>query len=196
MSRLAACALALVASGCATIAPPPAKQEWPERRAELQALAQWGLDGRVALAAGQEGFSGGLDWRQWGEVADIALRGPMGGAATLIHVDEGGYVVTDRRGVTYRDAEAQRFIEKNLRLAVPLPIREMRYWLVGAPMPGAPHSETLGEGARLASLDQSGWRVEYGGYATVGELALPERIEITAGDVRLRVVVANWRLGS
>jgi outer membrane lipoprotein LolB len=196
MSRLAACLLALVASGCATVAPPSEEQEWPARRAELQSLVQWGLDGRVALAAGAEGFSGGLDWRQWGSVADIALRGPMGGAATLIHVDGGEYVVTDRRGVTYRDAEARRFIENNLGLEVPLPIREMRYWLVGAPMPGAPHSETLGDDARLASLDQSGWRVEYGGYAAVGELVLPERIEITAGDIRLRVVVANWRLGS
>lgn len=195
MSRFAAAALALLAAGCATVAP-PAMRDWPSRRAELQALADWSLDGRIALAAAGEGFSGGLDWRQSGERAEIVLRRPMGGAAFLIHVEGADYVVTDAHGTTYDGEDARRVLERGLGPDVPLPVAEMRYWLVGTPAPGAPYLEALGDDQRLASLDQSGWRVIYDRYGVVGTLALPRRIEMTAGDTRLRVVVADWRFGN
>ena len=196
MRRLGACVLALLVAGCATTLPPDVARAWPERRAELQALEQWQCEGRIALAAGEEGFSGALDWRQRGREAEITLRGPMGGDAILIHVDGTAYEVTDRSGTRYGGEDARRFLEQSLGPEAPLPISEMRYWLVGAPAPGVPHSETLDANERLAGLDQSGWRVRYDRYAPVGELALPRRIEMTAGDMRLRVVVANWRFGS
>ena len=67
--------------------------------------------------------------------------------------------------------------------------------LVGAPAPGSPHRESLGADQRLASLEQSGWRVGYTAYRGVGELALPSRMEITTAGLRLRILVADWRLG-
>ena len=112
--RVAAVAVALLAGGCATTPPQVQTEDWPERRAALQALDDWNLDGRVAVAAGDDGFSGGLNWEQRGEKAEITLRGPMGGAAILIRVDGAQTVVTDERGVTYDGEEARRFIEQNL----------------------------------------------------------------------------------
>jgi outer membrane lipoprotein LolB len=70
----------------------------------------------------------------------------------------------------------------------------MRYWLVGTPAPGAPHEETLGDDRRLARLSQSGWQVRYDRYASVGDVALPARMEMTTEGLRLRVVVSDWRL--
>ena len=193
--RLAAGTVALLASGCATMTAPIQTGDWAERRAELQTLDDWYLKGRVAVAAGTEGFSGGLGWEQRGEKAEIELRGPMGGAAILIHVAGVEYVVTDERGRTYDGEDARQFIEDKFSPGSPLPIVEMRYWLVGAPAPGSPYREIIGEAGSLAGLEQSGWIVRYDRYRAVGRLALPERLEMTTVGLRLRVAVSDWRFG-
>jgi outer membrane lipoprotein LolB len=192
--RVAAVAVALLAGGCVTTPPQVQTGDWTERRAALQALDDWNLDGRVAVAAGVDGFSGGLNWQQRGEKAEITVRGPMGGAAILIRVDGVQTVVTDERGVTYDGEEAREFIKQNLGPESPLPIAEMRYWLVGVPAPGSPHDETLGDDRRLSSLTQSGWQVRYDRYESVGALTLPARMDMTTQGLRLRVAVSEWRL--
>ncbi|HTL50887.1 MAG TPA: lipoprotein insertase outer membrane protein LolB [Steroidobacteraceae bacterium] len=192
--RIAAAAVLVLASGCATLPPAPETADWPTRRAALQALPGWALNGRIAVAAGENGFSGGLEWAQDGERADIALSGPMGGARLRIRVDRETFSVTDDRGNTYSGEEAERFVAERIGPGEPLPVSQMRYWLVGAPAPGTPDEETLGDGERLASITQSGWQVRFDRYATVGEIALPDRLEMTTEGLRLRVVVSRWRL--
>jgi outer membrane lipoprotein LolB len=192
--RAAAIAVLLLAGGCATLPPAEGPGDWPARRAALQSLDDWRLNGRIAVAAGSDGFSGGFDWAQAGERADIALSGPMGGTRLLIRVDGGHLEVTDERGASYAGEEAERLVAERIGPGHPLPVAAMRYWLVGAPAPDAPHDETLGDEGRLASLGQSGWRVRYDRYEPVGALALPARLEMTTEGLRLRVVVSNWRL--
>ena len=79
-------------------------------------------------------------------------------------------------------------------MGAPLPVAELRYWLVGVPAPGLAHQETVGDDGRLAGLEQAGWRLRYSRYAAVGGLALPVRIEIESETARLRLVVSSWRL--
>lgn len=193
--RLAAVAVLVLAGGCATlpIPPPLPSDDWPARRAALQALDAWTLDGRIAVAAGENGFSGGFDWAQQGERADVALSGPMGGAGLEIHV-EGDALSVNLRGETYSGDDARRLIEERIGPGHALPVAEMRYWLVGAPAPDVSHEETLGDDRRLASLAQSGWQVRYERYDSVAGRALPARLEMTTEGLRLRVVVSRWRL--
>ena len=77
--RLAALSLVLLAGGCATLPAPAPVDDWPARRAALQALDAWALDGRIAVAAGDDGFSGSFDWEQAGDRAEVALSLPLGG---------------------------------------------------------------------------------------------------------------------
>jgi outer membrane lipoprotein LolB len=190
-ARLAACAAALLASGCATL-PPPGEGDWPARRGALQALTDWTLTGRVAVAAGEQGFSGGLRWRQAGTRAELDLRGPFGGTALAVRLDGEAITVTDASGATLGGEEARRITREYV--GAPLPLPELRYWLVGVPAPDSAFRETLGANARLAALEQAGWRVRYTRYAAApGGQVLPDRIELTAGDVRLRLAVSDWR---
>ncbi|MDP9200210.1 MAG: lipoprotein insertase outer membrane protein LolB [Pseudomonadota bacterium] len=194
MSRaaVAASAALLVVTGCATLPEPAAPGDWDARRAELQALDRWTLSGRVAVADGDEGFSGGLTWSQSGTRADVELRGPVGGAALVIRVDGSGFSVTDPHGEVFTGDRARELVA--LHVGSDLPISELRYWLVGSPAPGAPHQETLGADARLAVLDQSGWQIRYDRYRTAGTMTLPARLDVTKGMLRLRVAVQDWRL--
>jgi outer membrane lipoprotein LolB len=192
--RLGAASVLLLAGGCATLPPPAAPvDDWPARREALQSLAAWSLDGRIAVAAGEDGFSGGFDWSQQGERADVTLSGPMGGTGLGIRV-EGHALTVTLRGETYAGDDARRLIGERIGAGRSLPVAEMRYWLVGAPAPGAPAEETLGEDRRLARLSQSGWQVAYERYAPVGALALPARLTLTTEGLRLRVAVSDWRL--
>lgn len=191
-AAVAASAVLLLVNGCATLPEPAAPGDWDTRRAELQALDRWALRGRVAAAAGDEGFSGGLNWSQSGARAEVELRGPVGGPALAIRVDGSSFSVTDRHGEVFNGDRARELVA--LRVGSDLPISELRYWLVGAPAPGAPHRETLGADARLATLDQAGWQVRYDRYRLAGTMALPARLDITNGLLRLRVVVQDWRL--
>lgn len=194
MTRLlAAVSLALLAGGCATLPAPAPGEDWSARRAALQALDDWALDGRIAVAAGDDGFSGGFDWEQAGERADIRISGPMGGSAMAIRV-VGEAAAVSIRGQELEGAERERLLARYFGPGRSLPVSQMRYWLVGAPAPGTAHEETVGADGRLASLSQAGWQVSYGRYEAVGAHVLPARMELTTEGLRLRVAVSGWQL--
>jgi outer membrane lipoprotein LolB len=193
MRRLAALSLVLLAGGCATLPAPAPVDDWPARRAALQALDAWAIDGRIAVAAGEDGFSGGFDWEQAGERADIVLSGPMGGSAMTIRV-VGDEAAVSVRGEDLSVEDGEALFARYFGVGHSLPVVEMRYWLVGAPAPDSAHEATLGADRRLASLSQAGWQVRYDRYEPVGALALPARMELTTEGLRLRVSVSNWRV--
>jgi len=190
--RAAACSVLMLAAGCATLPPAGETEDWPARRAELQSLQTWTLNGRVAVSTAADGFSGGLAWRQDGARAQIELRGPLGGMALSIRLDGTAMTVTDGSGDSIAGEAAHDFVAAEI--GAPLPVAELRYWLIGVPAPGLPHRENVGADGRLAGLEQAGWQLHYARYETVGGLALPARIEIESTAARLRLVVSSWSL--
>ena len=191
-ARVAAATILSLLAGCATL-PPAAEDDWPLRVAALQALDAWKLKGRLGVAAGENGFSGGLTWTQAGERAEVILSGPMGGEALAIHVDGPALSVT-LRGETHAGEEARRLIEARIGTGRALPVAEMRYWLVGAPAPGSPYEKSLGDDRRLALLAQSGWQVRYESFRPSDGPELPARLDMTTEGLRLRVSVTDWQL--
>ena len=190
--RVAACAVLSLVAGCASLPPPVDAGSWSGRRAELQALRVFSLDGRVAVAAADQAFSGGLAWRQDGAQAEVDLRGPFGGTAMSIRLDGTRMTVTDSKGTSITGDAARDYVASEF--GAPLPVSELRYWLVGVPAPQLPFQETIGPDGRLSVLDQAGWQLRYSRYRTVGLLALPARIDIESPTARLRLVVSNWQL--
>jgi len=190
--RAAVCAALLLLSGCATLPEPAPAGGWESAKARLQALEHWTLDGRVAVAASGEGFSGGLSWKQAGVRAEVELRGPVGGPVLAIRVDGDRFSVTDPQGETFDGERAKALVAE--RVGSDLPISELRYWLIGVPAPGTSFEETLGADARLATLDQAGWHIRYDRYRSAGDLVLPAKLDITQGALRLRVAVSDWHL--
>ena len=155
-------------------------------------MNRWSLDGRVAIARGAEGFSGGLSWRQDGAHADIEIRGPLGGTAFSIKVDGERMSVADGRGASLDGDAALEFLTSEL--GAPLPVSQLRFWLVGVSAPDAPQLESIGTDGRLASLEQFGWWVRYLRYQSVSGIALPARMEIESEGTRMRLAIANWTL--
>lgn len=184
-SRAALLLSLLALAGCAglrTVALPDLDlpSSWESRRSALQAWPGYDLRGRIAVAHGDDGFSGALRWLQSGSKARLELDGPLGVGGVRYDLDP---ATVD--GAALGQA-----------LGVPVPVASLRYWLLGVPDPALAAEESLETGAaRLAALRQAGWSVVYARYAPVPgtRLEMPQRIEMTRDGVRLRLLVEDWQ---
>lgn len=187
-------ALAAVAAlaGCRT-APPvqaPTPTAWEVVRPALQARDHFELKGRVAVAAAGEGFNARLRWDQTGTQSHVALEGPLGAGGVQITSDGSRLSIVNSKGERL-DSEAAR-TELVARLGFEPPLSSLRYWILGVPDPGQPAQETLDSQQRLQSLQQDGWRIDYGAYMPVNGGWLPSRMTLQKSGVRVRLVVDGW----
>ena len=199
MGRLP-CALAVVVllslAGCAPQGMLRPATDWPVRRAELQALDAWSLSGRVAVAASGRGFSARLDWTQQAAASHIGLAGPFGAGALRVEIAGDEITVLDRNGAVVaagRDSVAQQ-------LGVELPMRELRYWMLGVPAPRAgavPEGvEVVGRNGRPVAFNDGGWWVRVEDWTPVAADVLPRRLLLERPGVRLKLVIDDWRLAA
>jgi outer membrane lipoprotein LolB len=181
-SRLAWILAVAILAGCRTVPvqqAPPASQPWDVTRPELQARDHFELKGRVAVAAGKEGFNAGLHWTQQGTRSQLSLQGPLGAGGVQITTDGDNLSVVTAHG-DHLDSDAAR-AELASRLGFDPPLSRLRYWVLGVPDPATPAKETLDpQQQRLQSLEQDGcvW--------------LPARMTVQRAGVRVRLIVDGW----
>ncbi len=192
---------ALLLAACASLpAPPPVipptSLDWPQRRAQLQRDADFTLKGRLAVAAGDEGFSAGLRWQQRDRDGLIELDGPFGVGGLRLQVRGEALELTTSRGERLDGAAARGELERRLGFA--LPLESLRYWVRGVPDPASAADERLDAGApRLAGLAQGGWTVDYAAYVEDSSAgALPRRLSAVREGTRLRLVIEAWTPGA
>jgi outer membrane lipoprotein LolB len=184
---LAALAALAALAGCATRPPAPAPATpWAQRLAVLQQAASWGLEGRTAVAIGTQGWQASLLWQQLGDDSQVHLSGPLGVGALLLELTPQGLALN---GAPPGDATLGQV---QARLGFEPPLANLRFWLLGVPDPHAAFDLTRNAADRAQHLVQSEWHIEYQRYAPVGSDALPDRLVLERGDVRVRVVVDRW----
>ena len=199
----AVCAAALAVSsallsGCRTVshhatsavsAQALAGLDWPARRAWLQDRARFSLQGKVAVTAGGDGFSGHLRWSQQDRLSTLNLEGPLGVGG--LRVDSDGQRMDLARGSGQKLDGAAARAELEAHLGFEPPLMHLRYWIQGVPDPGLPAVETLDGAQRLAALAQDGWEIAYGAYQNQPG-GLPQRLSLTRAGVRVRLVIDSW----
>ncbi|GAB4256042.1 MAG: hypothetical protein Kow0065_04530 [Methylomicrobium sp.] len=85
--------------------------------------------------------------------------------------------------VRYHDVSDQ-FVTEQLGFYVPL--RSLRYWVVGVADPGVPY-ESIGNG-----FIQDGWMVLFRSMQRTELGMLPYKVDVSNQDVRLRLVIDQW----
>jgi outer membrane lipoprotein LolB len=196
-SRLLWALAVAVIAGCRTapIQPPvTASQPWDATRSELQARDHFALKGRVAVAAGKDGFSASLRWTQAGTRSQVSLEGPLGAGAVQIMSDGDALSIINSHG-DHLDSDAAR-ADLEARLGFDPPLNSLRYWIQGVPDPATPARETVDpQQQRLQSLQQDGWQIDYTGYMPgdgAGNAWLPSRMTVQRTGVRVRLIVDGW----
>lgn len=158
----------------------------------LRDLDAWSLRGRVALSTAQDSFSGAIYWAQEEEDLDLSFRAPLG---------LGGFRVTgDDELIEVEMSNGQSFLTEDPGPAFQrafgwsLPLRSLRYWIVGLPDPAAEHQEVLDPRGTPSRLRQGGWVVEYERFERVSDALLPTKLRISGRDVRIRLAVDHWEV--
>lgn len=186
-------ALVLMLAGCQTVPVPAAPSvAWSVRRPALQTLSRFGLNGRVAVAVGKQGFNAGLRWTQSDAMTRVALTGPLGAGGVEVTAEGPSLSVITSSGKHLGDTEARSELEDKLGFEPPL--TSLRYWVLGVPDPGSPASVQLDSQQRLTRLTQDGWRIDYSAYMPVGAEWLPRLLTLQRQGVRVRMVVDGWQL--
>lgn len=177
--RSGAVALVLCAllAGCAST---PTSIVVEDATGGLATATTWSMTGKLGVQAAQASGNLGIRWQQQAETFEIDLYGPLGvhvgqigGDAESAWLDTGG----ERQQAATADALAET------ALGYPLPVSPMRYWVRGIPAPG-------GNMVRHADgFSQRGWRIRI----IDAEPAGPGRMQLIRNDIRLLLVVREWR---
>lgn len=171
------------------------------REAALLARPGWALAGRVALANGDRGGSGRLEWRQSGGHASVSLSAPITRQSWRLDAGPTGATLDGLEGGTRQGPDAAELLRRSTGWEIP--VDALPAWLRGVRAEGQ-GAATLAFGAdgRLARMDQAGWTITYDDWRLPGEdaghgmeVALPHRLEATRGDARVRLVVDAWADG-
>jgi outer membrane lipoprotein LolB len=190
--RPAVLILLIALGGCATTPPAIQPVDWTARRAALWALDDWRMTGRVAVTVAGEGGSASIDWRQSGQVSDLAVSGPLGVGSLRAVLDPAGLRLEDGSGARLADGEAERALAR--RLGAEVPVGSLRYWVLGTPAPGVPAEETVDAAGRASSFRQAGWQVDLGRFESTPGGELPTRLTLERDGARLKLAVSRWEV--
>lgn len=192
----------LLLAGCATTAleraPGPGNEEaWTERKAWLQGMDRWTLDGRTAIAAYDEGWNASILWRQRGTLMDVNLSGPLGFGSARVTGTAEVLTVETSDGETFVTTDPESDLYWQLGWTAPLD--RMRYWVLGLPGPGPVTSMKLDGAGRITELKQGRWTVDFTDFLAVtaadgSQRALPRKLTMLRENVRIRLVVSEWTL--
>ncbi len=163
-------------------------QEAFQARVETLAKIQnWRVKAR--MASGVIGWSGNLDWQQHGQDLVLTVAGPLGVGGMRARGTLDRVMVETSDQQQYSGDPERLFLEL---VGWPFPVKGMRYWSLGLPMPRLKAKTDLDGDGLLRVMYQAGWTVEYLEYRQYLGYTMPRLMRLDNGDVSVRVVVDNW----
>jgi outer membrane lipoprotein LolB len=196
-----------VLSACRTVPPAPiigpgADAPWPEQRARLETFDRYALVGRVAVAANGQGFTAALRYEQRTAGSNLALDGPLGIGGLRVELEGEDLRIETSRGEKLAGADARQELER--RLGFPLPLAELRWWLLAIPAPGGDATMRMDIASHeITRFVQRGWSVTIDKRMPALGFALPQRLTVErvgaesvgteASGARMKLVVERWQ---
>ncbi|APX93702.1 lipoprotein localization factor LolB [Halomonas sp. 1513] len=185
----------LILAGCATRAPDPdalaERGEWGEQRSAVEALERWRLAGRVGIRAPGDSTTANLDWLQRPHYYRLLLSGPFGAGTSILEGRDGQVSLTTNQG-RFEAESPEALMEEQLGWA--LPVSALDHWVRGLPDPDSRHDLDHDDQGFPELLRQDGWEIEYRDWIDTETLWLPRRLIMTFDEIRVTLVVNEWRL--
>jgi len=152
----------------------------------LYDLERWSFEGRLALTGQNDSWSANISWEHSPEAEKIRLSGPLGQGSVVISL-KGNVVTIDRGGDDVQSStQPEEFINQQLGMFVP--VRSLRYWVVGLPEPSQSYKETD------AGFNQGGWLSEYKQMQPVDNGTMPLKMMVMNKQVKLKLIIDRWVL--
>ncbi|WP_253443923.1 lipoprotein insertase outer membrane protein LolB [Halomonas sp. Y3] len=184
----------LLLAGCAGRTPAPdgerAAGQWQAQAERTEALDTWILAARVGLRTSQDATSANLDWSQHSHYYRMLLSGPFGSGRSTLEGREGRFSLTTSEG-RFEAETPEALMEEQLGWS--LPVGALQDWVRGLPGANSDYRLEEDELGFPLHLMQDGWTIDYRDWTQTESLWLPRRLVMTYGDLRVTLVVTDWR---
>jgi outer membrane lipoprotein LolB len=195
MRRLNIPLLLLLLSACSTMPShsPVADPEmaWQERQYHLAALDDWTLAGRLAIQSDHEGWHVAINWEQQNQNYSILLTAPLGQGSLKLDGNADSVTLLTDEGETLSASDPGELLYR--RFGWRIPVKALRYWVLGVPAPGARRDEQLDEYGRLVQLQQDGWEIHFLDYEPRMGIELPGRVFVNNHQAKVKLVISDWQ---
>lgn len=177
--------------------PTPASKQtpWQRRQAAMGRMQTWNMGGRAALRFKGEAWTFGLNWIQKNrQQYSLQIRNPLTGTVVGILDQSPGKATLRSRGKVSTGTDAERLLQQQLR--VKMPVNGMPYWIRGVMAPQYPVGKVvLDAKGRPKQIVQAGWVMDYFNYQGLGFDALPRKVNISRKQeqVNVRILAKQWK---
>jgi outer membrane lipoprotein LolB len=184
-------------SGCASLRQPAAtttapSATWQQQRAQLERINTWQLSSRMGVhLPDNRNLLTSLDWQQQPEHYQITVYSPLNLGSIKITGNANRVTLWKSANQSVSAATPEQLMQT--QLGWQLPISNMYYWIRSLPAPGSTSQKQFDSAGHLVALQQQNWTIHYRAFQTVQQLELPERIELSDGTTRIRIVVKQWQ---
>ena len=169
---------------------------WEQRQQRMMQMQSWDMSGRAALKFNSDAWTFGLSWLQKNKQQYVLqIKNPITGTLVAQLEQSPGNAVLKAQGKVYNGADAERLLENQLR--VKMPVNGMPYWVRGVMAPQYAKGQVKLDGAgRPTQIIQQGWVIDYSQYQGADFAAMPGRINISRQQdkVNVRVLARQWKI--
>ena len=158
--------------------------------AQLAAIEEFSLHGRIGVQTNSKGFSGSLQWQHNSTGDDINLYSPLGSQVASITRTAEQVTLQDSSGKRFSAADAETLTQ--VTLGWKLPLTGLADWSIGRPTQGPVQKSVWNEQGLLTNLEQDGWKIEYDNYKQQGAYMLPGKIFLKSDQLNLKLLVETW----
>ena len=182
----------LLLGGCSTVpSPATSATSLEQSRAKLRSVRAFTFRGRMAFRADDINYPARFDWDYNAQSERLELTAPLGqGWLTLTRTPTHAQLDTST-GLQRREQGLDQLLRDIVGFDVP--VRALRFWLVGLPAPGVAFEATTNDAGLYSEIVQQGWRVILRDFEVHDELWLPKRLTATRDKLEVRVI-ANERI--
>ncbi|WKE64602.1 lipoprotein insertase outer membrane protein LolB [Gallaecimonas kandeliae] len=174
--------LALVLLSACTSHP---QGQWP---APNQPLDSYLVRGKVAVLGPDSRNSANLFWQQKAKHFKLQLTSFIGTSVLSMEGQPGKVSLTNDKG-TFEDTDAQYLLYQ--LTGWQLPVADFPQWLKGQSGERGMVKER-DELGRIRELSSEGWTVRYKSWTREGGRYLPELMDMTNGDIRIKLQINQW----
>lgn len=200
MKKISVIILAVFLSSCASFTQTPRVLSkprlvnhylpWAQRKAQLNAIQNFRVNGNIAVhETTGHGINASFSWEQIYPNYQLTFFGPLGTQGAVLTGNPYGVNLTTQQK-TYHAHTPEQLLQNQLGLN--LPVSHFYYWLRGLPAPESRYTSNLDAYNHIMQLRQSSWRVVYQHFTNIGTIDLPDRIELTNCQWKVRIKLTHW----
>jgi outer membrane lipoprotein LolB len=174
----------------------PILSPWERRQLKMSAMQSWDMSGRAALKYNGDGWTFGLNWLQKNKQQYVLqIKNPITGTILAQLEQSPGSAVLKAQGKVHRGADAERLLQDQMR--VKMPVNGMPFWVRGVMAPQYAQGKVkLDAAGRPTQITQEGWVIDYSQYQGADFAALPGKVNISRqqDNVNVRVLAKKWQV--